>query len=154
MQICLISLVVVFVVNSLWGAESAMETNKAAGEAFLAENKKKEGVVTTDSGLQYKALQEGTGEKPKATDKVQVHYRGTTIKGKEFDSSYARKEPIVFALNEVIKGWTEGVQLMKTGAKYQFFIPSDLAYGPRGAPPAIGPNETLIFEVELLAIKK
>jgi len=154
MRLCLASLVVAFALCSLCRAETPAEKNKATGDAFLAENKKKEGVVATASGLQYKILKEGTGDQPKATDKVKVHYRGTTISGKEFDSSYARKEPIVFALNEVIKGWTEGVQLMKVGAKFQFFIPSDLAYGKRGAPPDIGPNETLIFEVELLAIEK
>ncbi len=136
------------------GAESVMEKNQAAGETYLAENKKKEGVVTTASGLQYKVLKEGTGDQPKATDSVKVHYKGTSIDGKEFDSSYARGEPISFPLNGVIKGWTEGVQLMKVGSKFQFVIPSELAYGKRGAPPVIGPSETLIFEVELLGIEK
>jgi FKBP-type peptidyl-prolyl cis-trans isomerase len=136
------------------GSETMAENNKAAGEAFLAENKKKEGVVTTASGLQYKILKEGAGEKPGPTSKVNVHYRGTTIDGKEFDSSYQRGKPISFPLNGVIKGWTEGVQLMPVGAKFQFFIPSELAYGKRGSPPSIGPDATLIFEVELLAIEK
>ncbi len=131
----------------------AME-NKEKGEKFLAENKKNKSVVTTDSGLQYIVLKEGTGEKPKATDQVEVHYKGTTIDGKEFDSSYKRNSTAKFPLNQVIKGWTEGVQLMKVGAKYKFFIPSELAYGERGAGASIGPNETLIFEVELISIAK
>jgi FKBP-type peptidyl-prolyl cis-trans isomerase FkpA len=128
--------------------------NKKEGEAFLAENKKKEGVKTTASGLQYQVIKEGTGKMPKATDTVKVHYLGTLINGKKFDSSYDRKEPIEFPLTGVIKGWTEGMQLMKVGSKYKFFIPSDLAYGenpPPGAP--IPPNSALIFEVELLDIK-
>lgn len=126
--------------------------NAAAGDAFLLENRNKEGVVVTDSGLQYKVLREGDGPSPAATDRVEVHYRGTLIDGTEFDSSYARGEPITFALNQVIPGWTEGVQLMSVGSKYQFFIPSDLAYGTSGGG-SIGPNETLIFEVELLGIE-
>jgi FKBP-type peptidyl-prolyl cis-trans isomerase len=132
----------------------------AAGEstdknvAFLAENKRKDGVITTASGLQYKILKEGTGETPAATDTVKVHYRGTTIDGVEFDSSYKRNEPTTFPLNGVIKGWTEGLQLMKVGSKFQFVIPSELAYGKQGSPPKIGPDATLIFEVELLAIEK
>ena len=130
-------------------AQSALEK----GQAYLLENAKKEGVHTTASGLQYKVLTEGTGKSPKATDTVLVHYRGTTIDGKEFDSSYKRNEPIEFPLNGVIAGWTEGVQLMKEGAKYQFVIPSNLAYGRRGAPGAIGPDETLIFDVELLKVR-
>ena len=124
----------------------------ALGEKFLQDNATKEGVVTTASGLQYKVLTEGTGKSPKATDTVLVHYAGTLINGTEFDSSYRRKEPIEFPLNRVIAGWTEGVQLMKEGAKYRFFIPSKLAYGTRGAGRDIGPNETLIFEVELLKV--
>ena len=130
-------------------------TNSALekGQAFLAENGKKEGITTTSTGLQYKVLTEGAGRKPKATETVKVHYRGTTLDGKEFDSSYARKEPIEFGLNQVIRGWTEGVQLMSEGSKYEFYIPSNLAYGPRGAGGAIGPDETLIFEVELLAVR-
>ncbi|RFC46451.1 MAG: FKBP-type peptidyl-prolyl cis-trans isomerase FkpA and FklB [Verrucomicrobia bacterium] len=122
------------------------------GRAFLAENATREGVQTTASGLQYKFLVEGTGKSPRARDTVEVHYRGTNIQGVEFDSSYARREPAEFPLNAVIRGWTEGVQLMKEGAKFQFFIPSELAYGSRGALPDILPNETLIFEVELLKV--
>lgn len=129
------------------------ETPLEKGEKYLAENKSKEGVKTTDSGLQYKVLKEGTGKNPGATDTVVCHYKGTTLDGKEFDSSYKRGEPAEFPLNRVIPGWTEGVQLMKEGAKYQFFIPSKLAYGPRGAGSDIGPDETLIFEVELIKIK-
>jgi FKBP-type peptidyl-prolyl cis-trans isomerase len=124
----------------------------ALGEKFLKDNATKEGVVTTASGLQYKILTEGTGKSPKATDTVLVHYAGTLINGTEFDSSYRRKEPIEFPLNRVIAGWTEGVQLMKEGSKFRFFIPSKLAYGTRGAGRDIGPNETLIFEVELLKV--
>jgi FKBP-type peptidyl-prolyl cis-trans isomerase len=125
----------------------------AKGEKFLQDNGAKEGVTTTASGLQYKVITEGTGKSPKATDTVLVHYAGTLINGTEFDSSYKRKEPIEFPLNRVIPGWTEGVQLMKEGAKYRFFIPSKLAYGPRGAGRDIGPNEALIFDVELLKVK-
>jgi FKBP-type peptidyl-prolyl cis-trans isomerase FkpA len=124
----------------------------AKGEKFLEDNSKKEGVVTTASGLQYKVLTEGTGKSPKATDTVLVHYEGTLIDGKVFDSSYRRGEPIEFPLNRVIAGWTEGVQLMKEGAKFRFYIPSRLAYGPRGAGRDIGPNEALIFDVELLKV--
>ncbi|MFK5951054.1 MAG: FKBP-type peptidyl-prolyl cis-trans isomerase [Methylococcales bacterium] len=126
------------------------EENKAAGEAFLAENAKKPNIVTTTSGLQYEVLVEGEGPSPSATTSVTVHYKGTTLDGKEFDSSYSRNEPATFPLNRVIAGWTEGLQLMNVGAKYRFFIPSELAYGQRGAGADIGPNETLIFEVELL----
>lgn len=122
------------------------------GRAFLAENAKSEGIKTTSTGLQYKVLTEGVGKSPKAKDTVVVHYRGTSIRGAEFDSSYARREPAEFPLNGVIRGWTEGVQLMKEGAKFQFFIPPNLAYGTQGAPPDILPNETLIFEVELLKV--
>jgi len=129
------------------------DSAKERGEKFQKENAKKPGVKTTASGLQYEVLKEGTGKSPKATDTVLVHYRGTLINGTEFDSSYKRNEPIEFPLNRVIKGWTEGVQLMKEGAKYRFVIPSDLAYGPRGAGADIGPDETLIFEVELLKVK-
>lgn len=130
------------------------EANKEAGAKFLEENKAKEGVVTLKSGLQYKILEEGTGPSPKATDTVKCQYRGTTIDGKEFDSSYKRGEPATFALNRVIKGWSEGLQLMKVGGKWQLFVPPELAYGPRGAGKDIGPNETLIFEVELLGIEE
>jgi FKBP-type peptidyl-prolyl cis-trans isomerase len=125
----------------------------AKGEKFLEENGKKEGVVTTASGLQYLILTPGTGKSPKATDTVRVHYSGTLLSGTEFDSSYKRNEPIDFPLNRVIPGWTEGVQLMSEGAKFRFFIPSRLAYGARGAGRDIGPNETLIFEVELLKVQ-
>jgi FKBP-type peptidyl-prolyl cis-trans isomerase FkpA len=125
----------------------------AKGEAFLKENGAKDGVVTTASGLQYKVITEGAGKSPKATDTVEVHYEGTLINGNVFDSSYRRKESIEFPLNRVIAGWTEGVQLMKEGAKYRFFIPSKLAYGTRGAGRDIGPNEALIFDVELIKVK-
>jgi FKBP-type peptidyl-prolyl cis-trans isomerase len=129
------------------------EKNLKEGKAFLEENKKKPDIKVTASGLQYKVVKKGKGVKPKPTDRVKVHYRGTLIDGKEFDSSYKRGEPISFPLNGVIKGWTEGVQLMSVGAKYMFYIPSDLAYGPNPRPGGpIGPNATLIFEVELLGI--
>ena len=130
------------------------EKNKKQGEAFLAENKKKENVVTTESGLQYIVLHKGEGQKPKATDQVKVHYKGTLIDGTEFDSSYKRREPVTFPVNRVIPGWSEALQLMNVGSKYQLFIPSNLAYGERGGGPQIGPNATLIFEVELLSIEK
>jgi FKBP-type peptidyl-prolyl cis-trans isomerase FklB len=124
------------------------------GEQFLQENKEKDGVVTTLSGLQYIVLQEGKGSRPKVTDTVKVHYRGTFIDGEEFDSSYSRGTPAVFPVSKVIAGWTEALQRMKVGSKYRLFIPPNLAYGKRGAPPAIGPNETLIFDVELLGIER
>lgn len=129
------------------------QTPSEKGAAFLKDNAAKPGVTTTASGLQYLVLTPGAGRAPKATDTVLVHYRGTTIDGQEFDSSYKRKEPIEFPLNGVIAGWTEGVQLMQEGAKFQFFIPSELAYGRRGAGGAIGPDETLIFDVELLKVR-
>ena len=128
------------------------ETNLVAGKTFLAENATKEGVQTTASGLQYKVATMGTGAKPVATDTVKVHYRGTLLDGTEFDSSYARNEPISFGLNRVIAGWTEGVQLMPVGSKFMFYIAPDLAYGEGGGGP-IPPNSTLIFEVELLDIE-
>lgn len=134
-------------------SKEAAEKNAAAGEKFLAENKKKDGVKTTASGLQYKVLKEGTGPSPKETDTVVTHYKGTLIDGTEFDSSYKRGEPATFPVNRVIKGWTEALQLMKAGSKYQLFVPSSLAYAERGAGREIGPNSTLIFEVELLSIK-
>lgn len=124
--------------------------NKAEGDKFLAENKTKEGVKTTASGLQYKVITEGTGKSPKATDTVIVHYEGKLINGKVFDSSYERGMPAQFAVNEVIKGWTEGLQLMKEGGKYEFYIPSELAYGEAGNP-MIEPNSVLTFTVELLS---
>lgn len=125
----------------------------AKGEKFLEDNAKKEGVKVTPSGLQYLVITEGSGKSPKATDTVEVHYEGTLINGTVFDSSYRRKESIEFPLNRVIAGWTEGVQLMKEGAKYRFFIPSKLAYGSRGAGRDIGPNEALIFDVELIKVR-
>jgi len=134
--------------------KAAGEKNKADGAKFLEENKKKEGVKTTASGLQYKVEKEGTGPQPKATDMVTVNYRGTLIDGKtEFDSSYKRGQPATFPLNGVIKGWTEGLQLMKPGSKYQFVVPSNLAYGERSVGPDIAANATLIFDVELLEVK-
>jgi FKBP-type peptidyl-prolyl cis-trans isomerase FklB len=129
------------------------EKNKTEGTKFLEENKKKPGVKTTASGLQYKVEKEGTGPQPKGTDMVTVNYRGTLIDGTEFDSSYKRGQPATFPVNGVIKGWTEALQLMKKGAKYQLFIPSNLAYGERAMGPDIGPNSTLTFEVELMDVK-
>jgi FKBP-type peptidyl-prolyl cis-trans isomerase FklB len=128
--------------------------NKTEGEVFLAENKKKEGVKTLPSGLQYKVIKAGKGKKPKSTDTVTVHYRGTLIDGTEFDSSYKRGQPTSFRASGVIPGWTEALQLMEEGAKWQLFIPSNLAYGERGAGGVIGPNATLIFEVELISIQE
>jgi FKBP-type peptidyl-prolyl cis-trans isomerase FklB len=133
--------------------KAAGEKNKADGAKFLEDNKKKEGVKATASGLQYKVMKEGTGSQPKATDMVTVNYRGTLIDGTEFDSSYKRGQPATFPLNGVIKGWTEGLQLMKPGSKYQFVVPSNLAYGERSVGPDIAANATLIFEVELLEVK-
>ncbi len=130
------------------------EKNKKEGETFLAENKKKDGVVTLPSGLQYKVIKKGTGDTPKETDTVTVNYRGTLIDGTEFDSSYRRGQPSTFTLKGIIPGWIEALQLMKVGSKWQLFIPSDLAYGERGAGNDIGPNATLIFEVELISVKE
>ena len=127
---------------------------KEAGEKFLAENGKRAGVKTTASGLQYEILTEGSGATPKATDKVTVHYKGTLIDGTEFDSSYSRGQPVTFPLGNVIPGWTEGLQLVKAGGKAKLYIPSALAYGERGAGAKIGPNEALVFEVELVSIEK
>jgi FKBP-type peptidyl-prolyl cis-trans isomerase FkpA len=135
-------------------ALAASEASLAEGAKFLEDNAKKEGVKVTESGIQYEVITEGEGEKPAATDTVKVHYKGTFLNGEEFDSSYKRNEPAVFPLNRVIKGWTEGVQLMPVGAKYQFTIPSDLAYGPNGNPPNIPGNSVLQFEIELLEIQK
>lgn len=128
--------------------------NGVEGKAFLEENAKKKDIVKLPSGLQYKILTAGKGASPKATDTVKTHYRGTLINGTEFDSSYKRGQPATFPVNGVIKGWTEALQLMNPGAKWQLFIPSDLAYGEGGAGESIGPNSTLIFEVELLSIEK
>ncbi len=128
--------------------------NKTEGEAFLTANKSKDGVVTLPSGLQYKILTAGTGPKPTASDSVKCNYKGTLIDGKEFDSSYKRGQPATFAVGQVIKGWTEALQLMPVGSKWQLFVPSSLGYGERGAGAEIGPNATLIFEVELLSIEE
>lgn len=132
--------------------EKDTEIAKEKGKTFLVENKKKEGVIETESGLQYKVIKMGTGVKPKGTDHVKVHYHGTLIDGTVFDSSVDRGEPIEFPLNQVIKGWTEGVQLMPVGSKFIFYIPSDLGYGDRDAGPTIKGGSTLIFEVELLDV--
>jgi len=132
--------------------EGKAEDNKTKGAAFLAENGKKPGVKTTASGLQYKILTAGTGKSPKATDVVEVNYEGKLLDGTVFDSSYERGEPIEFPLNQVIAGWTEGLQLMKEGGKYEFYIPADIAYGEAGNA-GIEPNSTLIFTVELLKVK-
>ena len=130
------------------------DKNMKEGEAFLTGNKKKEGVVTLPSGLQYKVITAGNGKKPKSSDTVTTHYRGTLIDGTEFDSSYKRGQPASFPVNGVIAGWTEALQLMPVGSKWQLFVPTNLAYGPRGAGQTIGPNATLIFEVELLSIEE
>jgi FKBP-type peptidyl-prolyl cis-trans isomerase len=135
-------------------SEREAQANLEKGNKFLEENGKREGVVTTESGLQYEVLNEGTGEKPSETDRVRVHYHGTLIDGTVFDSSVDRGEPAVFNVNRVIKGWTEALQLMPVGSKWKIYIPADLAYGERGAGGDIGPNETLVFEVELLEIVK
>jgi FKBP-type peptidyl-prolyl cis-trans isomerase FklB len=132
---------------------AAAKKNLDAGQAFLEANKKKDGVTTTASGLQYKIITEGKGKQPKSTDTVVAHYRGTLINGNEFDSSYQRNEPATFPVGGVIKGWQEVLPLMKEGAKWQVYIPSDLAYGPRGAGAEIGPNEVLIFDIELVSVK-
>ncbi|MGA2316546.1 MAG: FKBP-type peptidyl-prolyl cis-trans isomerase [Thermodesulfobacteriota bacterium] len=131
-----------------------MAKQKERGDAFLAENKKKEGVKTLPSGLQYKVIKAGTGKKPKLNDTVMTHYRGTLIDGTEFDSSYKRGQPVSFLVSGVLPGWTEALQLMEEGAKWQLFIPSNLAYGERGAGGIIGPNATLIFEIELISIQE
>lgn len=131
---------------------AAAERSQAEGLAYLEENGQREGVQTTPSGLQYEVLREGDGAKPTATDQVVLHYRGTLIDGTEFDSSYERNEPATFAVNAVIPGFSEGIQLMNVGSQYRFHIGSDLGYGPQGSPPTIAPNATLVFEVELLEI--
>lgn len=135
-------------------AKEMSSKNAAEGQKFLANNKKNKGIVTLASGLQYRIISEGKGESPKATDTVTTHYRGKLINGTEFDSSYARGEPVKFAVNGVIPGWTEALQLMKPGAKWELFIPANLAYGEQGVGQLIGPNATLIFEVELLNVDK
>lgn len=126
--------------------------NAAKGTAFLQHNATQDGVITLASGLQYKVIKAGTGKSPALEDHVTVHYRGTTIEGREFDSSYSRGKPMIFQTNRVIPGWTEALQLMQQGAKWQLFIPENIAYGARGAGDAIGPKETLVFEVELLLV--
>ncbi len=134
--------------------KAAGEINKKEEAVFLAENKKKEGVTALPSGLQYKILKPGAGKKPQASDTVTVHYRGSLINGTEFDSSFRRGQPATFPVSSVIRGWTEALQLMQEGAKWQLFIPSGLAYGEKGAGQMIGPNQTLIFEVELVSIQE
>ncbi len=134
-------------------AEQLMEKNKKEGEAFLSDNRKKEGVKTLPSGLQYKVIKEGTGKTPKADDTVVTNYRGTLTDGTEFDSSYKRGQPATFPVKGVIAGWTEALQLMQEGSKWELFIPSNLAYGERGAGNVIGPNAALIFEIELISVK-
>lgn len=129
------------------------DANKKTGEDYLAANRKREGVVSLPSGLQYEVVTAGSGKSPAATDTVVVHYKGTLIDGKEFDSSYKRGQPATFPVNGVIKGWTEALQLMKEGSKWKLFIPADLAYGSRGAGADIGPNSTLVFDVELIEVK-
>lgn len=131
--------------------ENLAKKNGEAGKAFLAENGERDGVKTTESGLQYEVVKKGTGDKPVATDSVKVHYTGELLSGEVFDSSRERGEPVTFALNQVIPGWTEGLQLMSEGARYKLYIPADLAYGP-GGNRSIGPNETLVFDVELLDV--
>jgi FKBP-type peptidyl-prolyl cis-trans isomerase FklB len=133
--------------------EKAAEENLREGQAFLSENAQKDGVKTTESGLQYEVIEKGSGKTPTPESTVTVHYRGTLIDGTEFDSSLRRGEPATFPVNGVIAGWTEALQLMSEGAKYKLYIPADLAYGERGAGQAIGPNETLIFDVELLSVE-
>lgn len=134
--------------------EAAAAKNKEEGQKWLAENAKKEGVKTTESGLQYRIVEPGEGESPASTDRVTVHYRGRLLDGTEFDSSYKRGRPATFAVTGVIKGWTEALQMMKPGAKWELFIPSDLAYGERGGGPKIGPNATLLFDVELISVEE
>lgn len=135
------------------GMKEVAERNHQTGTTFLAQNRAREGIVVTESGLQYKVERAGDGPRPKASDTVRVHYRGTLLNGTPFDSSYERDEPAVFRVGQVIQGWIEVLQLMPVGSKYTVYIPSHLAYGERGAPPSIGPNETLVFQIELLAIE-
>jgi len=131
-----------------------IEKNKAAGQAFLEENKKKEGVMVTESGLQYEVLKGADGPKPKESDTVKVDYIGTLVDGTEFDSSIKRGEPAVFGVGQVIPGWSEALQMMEVGSKYRVVIPSELAYGEAGAPPVIEPNSVLVFEIDLLGIEE
>ncbi|TVQ77726.1 MAG: FKBP-type peptidyl-prolyl cis-trans isomerase [Bradymonadales bacterium] len=138
--------------DAMEGAERQSTANKEDGGRFLEENKAKDGVQTTESGLQYRVIEEGEGRSPRSTDEVVVHYRGRLLDGTEFDSSYARNQPARFPVTGVIPGWVEALQLMKPGAKWELFIPSELAYGERGSPPRIPPNAVLIFEVELVEI--
>ncbi len=133
-------------------SSASAEENLTLSRSFLLDNGKKTNIVTTKTGLQYQVLTKGTGKKPKATDNVTVHYQGTTIDDNEFDSSYKRGEPATFPLNRVIAGWTEGLQLMKEGARYRFFIPPELGYGMRGAGRDIPPNAALIFDIELIKV--
>lgn len=142
-----------FQANASIRREALAEKNRESGKAFMAENREKPGVVTLDSGLQYKVINAGSGAKPKATDTVEVHYRGTLIDGREFDSSYSRNATAEFPVNRVIPGWTAILQMMPVGAKYEVTIPSGMAYGERGSPPMIGPNSVLNFEIELISIK-
>ena len=135
------------------GFQKTTEANKSEGESFLAANKSKDGVKVTKSGLQYRVIKAGSGKMPKETDTVEVHYRGVLINGDEFDSSYSRGQPVSFPVNGVIKGWQEALQLMKEGAKWKVYVPSDLAYGKSGAGGKIGPHAALVFDVELLKIK-
>ena len=139
--------------NYMVRLKEAGDKNKAEGEAFLAENRKKADVVTTASGLQYQVLSEGKGPRPGPEAQVKVHYRGTLLNGKEFDSSYRRGEPVTLKMNQVIPGWTEALRLMKAGGKYKLFVPANLAYGEKEVGQDIGPNSTLIFEVELLGVE-
>jgi peptidylprolyl isomerase len=149
----IIVVLAIFFLYRSWNNGKLAETNQAQGDAFLAENSKKEDVITTESGLQYQVLQKGEGEEnPTATSRVKVHYHGTLIDGTVFDSSVDRNEPIAFGLNQVIKGWTEGVQLMVEGDKFRLFVPSNLGYGKGGTGP-IPPASVLIFDVELLEIQ-
>jgi len=142
----------IFLIAASVHAESLMEINEREGKAFLEQNANKEGVITTASGLQYKVLKEGTGKQPRVLDRVTVNYEGRHLNGEVFDSSYQRGKPATFPLNRVIKGWTEGVQLMKEGAKYRLYVPYKLGYGDTGAGRKIGPRETLIFDVELIKV--
>jgi FKBP-type peptidyl-prolyl cis-trans isomerase len=134
-------------------SKEKIEKNLAESKAFLEENKKKEGIKALPSGLQYKVLAEGSGKTPKETDTVTVHYRGTLVNGTEFDSSYKRDKPSTFQVNRVIRGWTEALQMMKEGSKWQLFVPPELGYGERGSGSQIQPNSALIFEVELISVK-